>query len=212
MIVSWHGHACVSVSIDNYVIVIDPHDGTSIGLNRPAVKADIVLSTHDHFDHNAVNVVSKDKTRIFKMFYGESLIDNIKIAGIKTYHDKQQGKRRGENAIYIIEVEAMRLAHLGDLGEVPPEGTLAKLSGVDLLMIPVGGTFTIEPSEAWTIIEKANPLNVMPIHYWTQGLTLPIKPVDEFLKYTSGYSVVKLDSNSFNPATYKKSIILPKPP
>jgi len=109
----------------------------------------MVLVTHDHFDHNAVNTVSKEKTRVFKLFYGESIIDNVKITGLKTYHDKQKGKRRGENAVYIVEVKGVRVAHLGDLGEIPDQQVLDRLKGVNLLIIPVGGTFTIEPGEAW---------------------------------------------------------------
>lgn len=212
MIVSWHGHACVSIHTDKNIIVIDPHDGASIGIKRPDIKADIVLSTHDHFDHNAVKVVSKDKTRVFKMFYGETLIDNIKIIGLKTYHDKVQGKRRGENAVYILELEGRRLAHLGDLGEIPQESTLRRLSNLDLLMVPVGGTFTIEPEEAWILVEKTGPLNIMPIHYWVPGVTLPIKPVEEFLKFVKDYNIVRLDTNAFDPAAYKKSVIVLKPP
>ncbi|MEM1628985.1 MAG: MBL fold metallo-hydrolase [Desulfurococcaceae archaeon] len=212
VIVSWHGHACVSLKIDDYVIVIDPHDGSSIGIKRPEIKADMVLVTHDHFDHNAIDVVSKERTRVFKMFYGESVIDNVKVIGLKTYHDKQMGRRRGENAVYIVEARGFRIAHLGDLGEIPSKDVLDKLAKVDLLIVPVGGTFTIEPQEGWRIIEATSPLNVMPIHYWISGLTLPLKPIDEFLKYISNYNVVKLDTNTFNLRDYKKTVIVAKPP
>ena len=212
MIISWHGHSCVSLSTGNYVIVFDPHDGKSIGLKKPDVKADLVLITHDHFDHNADYVVSKDKTRVFKAYYGEALINNIKITGLRTYHDKVKGKRRGENTVYIVEVESKKIAHLGDLGEIPDENTLSRLHGIDLLIIPVGGTFTIEPNEAWIIVEKTKPINIMPIHYWTPGITLPLKPVDEFLKQVKNYNIVKLDTNTFNLTQYVNSIIIPQPP
>jgi L-ascorbate metabolism protein UlaG (beta-lactamase superfamily) len=212
MQVSWHGHACVSLSFDKYVVVFDPHDGTSIGLKRPNVKADLVLVSHDHFDHNATQVVSKDKTRILKMHYGETLVDNIKVTGLKTYHDKQKGRRRGENALYILEVGGLRIAHLGDLGEIPDQPIIEKLKGVNLLIIPVGGTFTIEPIEAWSIVEKTQPINVLPIHYWIPGATLPLKPIDEFLKYIKGYEVARLDTNTFELEKYRNSVIVPTPP
>lgn len=212
MIVSWHGHACISIQRDNYTIVIDPHDGLSIGLKRPSIKADLVLITHDHFDHNAVGVVSREGTRVIKQFYGESLVDNVRITGLRTHHDKLKGKRRGENAVYIVEVEGIKVAHLGDLGEIPDQDVIAKLSGVDLLAIPVGGTFTIEPDEAWSIIEKTKPLNVLPIHYWISGITLPLKPVSEFLRFVRDYKIVHLDSNSFQLELFKDSVIIPRPP
>lgn len=212
MIVTWYGHACIALIVDGYTIVVDPHDGASIGIKKPDVKADLVLVTHDHFDHNAVKVVAKDRARVFKMFYGESIVDNVKIIGLKTYHDKFKGRKRGENAVYVIEVGGYRVAHLGDLGEVPGEDVLARIKGVHLLAIPVGGTFTVEPNEAWQIVEKTTPLNVLPMHYWIPGLTLPLKPVEEFLEYVKGYDVVKLNKNSFDLASYANKVIVLAPP
>ena len=210
--ISWYGHACVSLQVDGYTIVIDPHDGVSIGLKRPSVKADLVLVTHDHFDHNAINVVSKDKTRVLKMHFGEALVDNVRVLGLRTFHDKYKGKRRGENAVYVVEFGGFRVAHLGDLGDVPEEHVLAKLKEVNLLMVPVGGTFTLEPAEAWSLVEAVKPLNVMPMHYWVVGLTLPLKPLDEFLKYVKGYEIVKLETNTFDLASYRNSVVVPKLP
>ncbi|MEM0002419.1 MAG: MBL fold metallo-hydrolase [Desulfurococcaceae archaeon] len=212
MFVSWHGHACVAIEFDTYTIVIDPHDGASIGLRKPMVKGDLILVTHDHFDHNAVNVVSKDKSRVLKMHYGEAVVDNIKITGLRTFHDKSKGKRRGENTVYILEIKGFKLAHLGDLGEIPGDDIINKLKNVNLLMIPVGGTFTIEPNEAWIIVEKTKPINVMPIHYWINGITLPLKPVDEFLKQVKDYKIVKIDTNKFDPTAYENSVIVAKSP
>lgn len=212
MKISWHGHACISINIDGYIVVIDPHDGASIGLKKPGVKGDLILVTHDHFDHNAVNAVSKDKSRVLKMFHGETIIDNLRITGLKTYHDKHRGRRRGENSIYIVEYRDMKLAHLGDLGEIPDSTTLGKIKGIQLLVIPVGGTFTIEPDEAWSIVEKTRPLNVFPIHYWIPGITLPLKPIDDFLKYVRNYDVVKLNTNEFDLKDHVNKVIVAKPP
>lgn len=212
MIVTWHGHACVSVTFNGYTVLFDPHDGVSLGLKRPEVKADLILVSHDHFDHNAVGVVKKDSSRVFKSFYGEAVIDNVKIIGLKTYHDKLRGKRRGENAVYVVEAKGFRVAHLGDLGEVPSEDVLSVLRGVNLLMVPVGGTFTIEPEEAWVLVEKTQPINIMPMHYWIPGVNLPLKPVDEFLKHVKGYEVVKLSTNKFNLADHTRKVLISAPP
>lgn len=209
--ITWHGHACVSVTrSDGYIIVFDPHDGYSIGLPKPNIKADLVLVTHDHFDHNALSVVSKDDTRVFKEFHGYTDVDNLKIEGIKTYHDKFEGSRRGINTIYIVEVEGYRIAHLGDLGHIPDKNVLEKLKNIDLLIIPIGGVYTINPDEAWEIVEKTAPKNVLPIHYWVRGLTLPLYRIDDFLAYVKKYHVVRLDENSFELAEHERHVIIPR--
>lgn len=209
--IAWHGHACVSISReDGYTIVIDPHDGSSLGLRKPEVKGDLVLVTHNHFDHNAVDVVTKPRSRMIKEFHGETDIDGLRIKGFKTFHDKQRGKRRGFNYVYLIEVSGKRIAHLGDLGDMPAEDVIGELRGLDLLIVPVGGVFTVDPDEAWNIVEKTQPLNILPIHYWVRGVNLPLKPLEEFLKHVRGYSVVELDSGIFNLEEYEKKVIIPK--
>ncbi len=211
VIVKWHGHACVEiVGENNYVIVIDPHDGDSIGLKKPDVKADLVLVTHEHFDHNAVEIVSKEDTRVLREFHGETSIDDIRVTGLLTYHDKFNGKRRGINTVYIIEIEGFKIAHLGDLGHIPGEEVMGKLRNIDLIAIPVGGTYTIYPDEAWSMVEQVNPRNILPIHYWVEGLTLPLHPIDDFLMYVKKYRVVRLNTNEFRLEDYDKAVIIPK--
>ncbi len=205
----WCGHACVGiVRSDGYTVVIDPHDGVSIGLPKPSIRGDLILVTHDHFDHNAVEIVSKEYSRVMKEFRGEAIVDNIKITGIKTYHDKFEGRRRGENTIYVLEVDNYKIAHLGDLGHIPSENILDNLKGLDLLILPVGGTYTIYPDEAWKIIESVKPNNVLPIHYWVPGLTLPLHPIDDFIVYIKKYHVVRLDTNEFPLEEYNHNVII----
>ncbi|MEM4654223.1 MAG: MBL fold metallo-hydrolase [Thermosphaera sp.] len=211
MKITWHGHACISVETPNkYTLVFDPHDGGSIGLKKPNVKANLVLVTHNHFDHNAVEVVSEKDTRVFKEFIGQAVIDDLIIYGFESFHDKVAGKRRGINTVYMVELRNKRIVHMGDIGDKPPAELLSKLHGADILMIPVGGFYTIEPSEAWEIIEAVEPRNVLPIHYWIKGLNLPIRPVEDFLKYVKKYDVKKLETNSFNLEDFDNSVILPK--
>jgi len=208
--IKWHGHACVEiVTSKGFSIVIDPHDGGSIGLERPRARADLVLVTHDHFDHNAVSVVAHENTRILKEFLGETRINDIRIEGLPSFHDKFGGKRRGKNTIYLIEVEGFKISHLGDLGHIPDEPVLQKLKSIDLLIVPVGGTYTIYPDEAWRIVELTGPNNVMPIHYWIEGLNLPLHPVDEFIMHVKKYQVVRLEENTFKLEDYSKSVIIP---
>lgn len=211
VIVKWFGHACIGIIGEkNYVIVIDPHDGNSIGLEKPDIKANLVLVTHEHFDHNAVEAVSERGTRVLREFEGEVVIEDIKITGLKTYHDKYSGRRRGINIIYVIEVNGYKIAHLGDLGHIPGEEVLEKLKNLDLLAIPVGGTYTIYPDEAWNIVEQVKPRNVLPIHYWVEGVSLPLHPLDDFLMYVKKYRVIRLDTNEFELTDYDNTVIIPK--
>ena len=195
--ITWLGHACFLIELSNgYKIVIDPHDGRSIGLPKPSVKADLVLVTHDHFDHNAIDIVRKEDTRVIKSLRGEAHVDDILIKGIRTYHDKEGGRRRGENTIYIIDVEGYKIAHLGDLGHKPME-QLDLLKDVDVLMTPIGGVYTIGPDEVWDLIDKIKPPITIPMHYWVRGLTLPLFTIDDFLAYVKKIKVTRIESNKF---------------
>ncbi|MET1160424.1 MAG: MBL fold metallo-hydrolase [Thermoprotei archaeon] len=209
--IKWFGHACIAiVKTNGYTIVIDPHAGSDIGIEKPDIKADLVLVTHEHFDHNAVEVVSKPETRVLREFWGEVRINDIVVRGYKTFHDKFEGKRRGFNTVYVVETEGYRIAHMGDLGSPPGEDVLNAIRGADLLAIPVGGTYTIEPDEAWDIVEKTEPVNVLPIHYWIKGVKLPIRRIDDFLVYVKKYSVIRLDTNEFQLRDYRNSVIIPR--
>ncbi len=212
MIIGWCGHACVYVKAGNgKVIVIDPHDGLSIGLEKPRIKGEVILVTHDHFDHNAVDIVSKEDSRIFKEFRGLVDLGWVRIEGYKSFHDKFMGKRRGENTVYIISVEGYRIAHLGDLGEYPLRKELhEKLMGLDLLITPIGGVYTISPDEAWELITSLRPRNAMPVHYWVPGLILPLYRLEDFLVHVKKYNVKRLETNEFELENYDKSIIIPR--
>jgi len=196
--VKWHGHACFEiVSAKGKVIVIDPHDGVSIGLKRPHVVADIILVTHNHFDHNAVDVVKKPESIVLKSFIGSKTIDDVSIKGIKAYHDRSKGRLRGTVSIYVINVNGLKLAHLGDLGHILTDELVNEIGQVDILFNPVGGTYTTEPDEAWKNVELLKPRVVVPMHYWLPGLNLPLKSVEDFLRYAKKYKVVRLETNTF---------------
>gem|GEM_PF-344409 len=185
--IEFHGHSCISIRWKDLTIVIDPHDGGSIGLARPNVKADVVLVTHNHFDHNAVEVVSHERTIVVQELVGEKHVvvgeHRFSVSGYRVPHDREGGKRRGMTSAYKLSLDAITLVHLGDIGAIPDSSVLESLATPrpDVLFIPVGGVYTIEPYEAWELVEKINPCYAVPMHYWVPGCMLPLYPVHDFI-------------------------------
>ncbi len=179
MKIRWNGHSCFTIEGDNTTVVLDPHDGRSIGIRPPRLKADIVLVTHDHFDHNAVKMVPGKPKVIDMEFNGK--IGDVEIKTIMGYHDRVQGAKRGEMRLYEFMIDGIRMLHCGDLGHIPTEEMLEKIGKVDILFIPVGGVFTIEPKEAKETIKLINPRVAVPMHYRVGGLSLSIRPLDDFI-------------------------------
>lgn len=185
MNINWHGQSCFQISSargkDSHVsIVIDPF-GESTGLRIPKLQADIVLVTHDHSDHNNIKVVSGSGFVIKGP--GEYDIKGVFIQGISGYHDNAQGTQRGSITIYTIETEGMRLCHLSDLGqkELSPN-QLDKIGNIDILMIPVGGIYTIDAAEAVKVMAQIEPKIIIPMHYKVPKLKIKLDDIDKFLK------------------------------
>ncbi|BCU69541.1 MBL fold metallo-hydrolase [Stygiolobus caldivivus] len=194
--------------LDN-LILIDPHDGGSIGLPRPEVKAPLVLITHNHYDHNAYEIIPHETVKV--RFYGEFNYKNYTIQGLKSYHDKEKGKRRGETAIYKITSPDGRVyVHLGDLGHMLDEKTVEELKNPDYLMVPVGGVITISPSEALQVIKDLNPKIVFPMHYWVKGHYMPLEPIGPFLELANkeGIKTVPLPKNEVNEESVEKGTVI----
>jgi len=181
------------VCIDD-LICIDPHDGKSIGLPVPNVTASLVLITHNHYDHNAYNIV-KGSPKVKMKELGSFSINGYTITGFKTYHDKEKGKRRGENTIYeIITPKGEKIIHLGDLGHELDEELKDRLKGADVLAIPVGGVITINFIQAKEIIDSLKPRIILPIHYWVNGHYMPLDTLDEFLNACKDWKIVKIEN------------------
>ncbi|MDO8530082.1 MAG: MBL fold metallo-hydrolase [bacterium] len=202
----WAGQACFQISVsqskDNQVnIVIDPFG--DIGLKMPNFDADILLVTHDHPDHNNVKAVKGEAFLVDGP--GEYEIKGVFVHGIDSYHDETQGKERGKSTIYTIEAEDMRFCHLGDLGQKElTDEQLESIGHVDVLMIPVGGEFTISSSEAAKIVGQIEPKMVIPMHYELPKLTVKLDGVDKFLKAMGKTSVEPQDKIVIKTSTLPK--------
>lgn len=184
--VTYHGHACFTLESEGFRTVLDPYeDGMIPGVPPLNLEAEEVLCSHSHGDHNAVSKVKIRKTDKSAPYTRTDL---------ETAHDDQGGKLRGMNQIRIFDFDGYRVAHLGDLG-TPPEGkVLEALRGVHCLLIPVGGTFTIDPAGAWDTIERINPVVTVPMHYRTDNVGFDV--LAHINDFTQHYSAVNICDNS----------------
>lgn len=185
MQIIWHGQSCFQIITlpqknSQIRIVIDPFS-EEIGLKLPKLEADILLTTHGHHDHyNIKGVLGKP---FLISGPGEYEIKGIFIQGIPSWHDNSQGKERGGNTIYTIETEDLKLCHLGDLGQKElSEEQLEKIGEVDILMIPVGGIYTISAKEAVKLMSQIEPKITIPMHYALPKLKIKLEGADKFLK------------------------------
>jgi L-ascorbate metabolism protein UlaG (beta-lactamase superfamily) len=185
MQIIWHGQSLFEITTipqknSQIKIVIDPFS-EEIGLRVPRLEADISLISHGHSDHNNLKAVSGNPFLI--QGPGEYEIKEVFVQGIPAWHDNSQGKERGQTTIYTLETEDLRVCHLGDLGqrELTSE-QLEKIGEVDVLMIPVGGVYTIDGKEAIKIMSQIEPKITIPMHYSLPKLKAKIDGLDKFLK------------------------------
>ena len=173
----WYGHSFFSITTSAATkIVIDPY--SSIGYPIPrGVRGDILTVSHEHFDHNNVDIISGNPAIIRGLKEGgrdwnevERQIKDVRLYSVSTYHDKSQGTKRGKNAIFVYEVDDLRLAHLGDLGHTLTDAQVERLGELDLLFVPVGGFFTIDGVDAAKVVKQIRPRIAIPIHYKTRVL------------------------------------------
>lgn len=177
------GHASFLIETkDGIRIITDPYKSGSydnaIGYAPITEEADIVTITHEHDDHNYVQGI-KGNPEIIRGA-GTRKVKGIKITGFDSYHDHEKGAQRGKNVIFVFEVDGMRIAHLGDLGHVLSDRQAKNLGRINILMMPVGGFYTIDAAEGWEVVKKLNPQVVIPMHFKTEKLGFPIAKVAEF--------------------------------
>ncbi|MBI4708647.1 MAG: MBL fold metallo-hydrolase [Candidatus Portnoybacteria bacterium] len=181
MVITWYGQSCFKVQSGETVLFTDPFD-KSIGLTPPRGQANVVTISHHHYDHDNIESLASAEPFVVDG-PGEYEVKGINITGVLTFHDLKEGKERGANTAYIIEIEGIKICHLGDLGQTKlSDQQLEEIDEVDILMIPVGGTWTIDGEEAVDIINEIEPKIVIPMHYKIPGLAIKLDGVDEFLK------------------------------
>jgi L-ascorbate metabolism protein UlaG (beta-lactamase superfamily) len=184
MKIRYLGHSSFLIKGKNASLLTDPYDSEMLGFKFPNVSADIVTVSHDHKDHNQTDLV-KEKHIIFD-FPGEYESKGIRVYGYLTSHDHEDGTKRGENIMFKFIVDGITILHCGDLGAVPSAEIMTQVEDADILLVPTGGTYTIDAKEAKILVEKISPEIIIPMHYHTEGINegnfSELSPVNEFLR------------------------------
>jgi len=184
MKIDWLGHSCFKVTLKSgTVILFDPFDST-IGYVQQEVEADIVVISHDHRDHNDLSHVKGDFEVV--QTAGVHEFEELTLTGIKTWHDHNDGAERGDNLAFLLNVNGLRLCHMGDVGSVPSKEVLEQLKGIEVLLVPVGGNYTVDACEALVIIDAISPNIIIPMHFKTPQCNLKIAPLYDFLEQARG--------------------------
>ena len=186
MEIKYIAHSSFVIKTKNATVVIDPFSA-DIGVKFPKTPADVVLISHHHDDHD--NIKGIEGAPIVFDWPGEYDCKGVAIRGIASFHDAEKGVKRGKNVMFKITAENMTILHCGDLGHMLDDKTVEDIGNIDILLIPVGGYYTIDPHVAMQITKQIEPTYVLPMHYQEAGLNPKIsanlKPVSEFLSAMS---------------------------
>jgi len=184
MQIQYYGQSCFKITTkpagratEDVTVFFDPF-GKELGLRPPQGQADVVFVSHDHYDHNNVAAIKGDPVVIDTP--GEYAVKGINVIGIDSFHDDQGGTLRGHSTIFILEVEELKICHLGDLGSELTGKQLEEIDGVDILFIPVGGVYTIDGKKAAELVHKIEPALVIPMHYKLTGNTEKLEDEKKF--------------------------------
>lgn len=197
MKITWYGHACFKIETAEGSLVLDPYAPGSVpGLRLPALTADTALCSHAHSDHNyaaGVTLSGRDTA--------------LKISRLPCFHDGEGGRLRGKNLISVVDAEGLRLVHLGDLGHMLSTSLLAALGRVDVLLVPVGGFYTIDANQAQALCAALRPDIAVPMHYRSENCGLSnVALVEDFLRLRS--DVVYAHSSAFDPKAQSAPVTL----
>ena len=205
MKVKWLAHACFLITSEGGTrIITDPYaTGSGLTYGEVVESAEVVTTSHDHFDHNNVGAV-KGQPQVVKGV-GQHTASGIEFLGVATAHDDSHGSARGPNVIFAFTVDGVHLCHCGDLGHTLTPEQVEEIGPVDVLLVPVGGTYTLDAAGALHTISLLKPRMVIPMHFKTQGCGLPIAGVEDFIKgqlsvrHVSG-SEIDISSGNLPPA------------
>lgn len=201
MKLTWRGHACFIMENDQGVrIAIDPYDA-SVGYPMRPIAADAVLMSHGHHDHCCREMLVGDPQVIEAC--GQHAVQNVRITGFSSFHDDQQGALRGQNVLFLIEMDGVRLLHTGDLGHPLSSELIEKIGPVDVLMIPVGGTYTLTGEQAAQTAQRIGAQVTIPMHFKASCVGYPITDAQPFLKAMGAENAPEMAELCLTPESVK---------
>jgi L-ascorbate metabolism protein UlaG (beta-lactamase superfamily) len=207
MKIKYYGHAAFRLTTDTGVrLIFDPYqsgafDG-ALSYGKITDEADIVLTSHDHDDHNYTKDIKGAFTLVNKA--GAYEVKGVRIKGVPSHHDGSKGKERGNNLIFVVEADGMTVAHAGDLGHALDKEALKEIGKIDVLMLPVGGFFTIDAQEASGVMNDIKPAITIPMHFKTDKSSFPITKVEEFTRSKSNVRAAKANELEIKKETLPK--------
>ena len=207
MDVTWLGHGCFRLRGRSAAVVTDPYP-PAIGLKLSRLDADLVTVSHEHENHNYTQVM-RDAYEIRGP--GEYEVAGVSVIGVPTFHDAEKGAKHGRNTVYLIEIDDVRICHLGDLGHALEDAEAEAIASPDVLLIPVGGHTAINAAQAAEVVRQLEPRFVVPMHYAIPGLKLELDTLDRFLKemaVTSSEPQVKLSVQASSGEYETKVVVL----
>lgn len=209
MRIEWIGHACFKLTAqDGTTVITDPYD-ESVGIDMIELKADLITMSHEHHDHNETSMIVGDPV----IARGPQLasVGSVTARAVNSWHDDAQGKLRGFNTVRIFNMDGLKIVHMGDQGCMPSEDVLEAIEDADVMMIPVGGTYTVDAAGAKAIIERAKPRCVIPMHVKTAHCPYPIAKVDAFLAVMGAQGAVPVAKLDITKDTVPQGVVLMQP-
>ena len=195
MKIQWLGHSSFKLEESTGTsIVTDPFEESVVGFAMPKVSANAVTISHKHSDHNLVSKVGGNPIVIDEL--GGFEVEGIHIQSFQSYHDHHMGTKRGDNLIFKFRMDGVEVCHLGDIGEECNIRVVETIMPVNILLIPVGGKYTIDAVEAKEYVDKIMPDIVIPMHYRTKDSIMEIDKVSDFIDLFPEEDIVYADSDT----------------